>query len=73
METVNKTNTNIYLKNISELKILIYAGAKLVCGEIRVHLNSTNKKSKTRMENSTGNSFKKSTKTGKNNKTKEKR
>ena len=54
---------------ITKLNELIYAGAKLVCEKIQ----KARKKIKNRMGNSTGNADEKCTKTGPNDKTKEKR
>ena len=70
-EKRNQLLTYISTKNTTELKKLIDTGAKLVYEKIRVPLKSTNKKLKPvwkiRLE-----AQKKATKTGKNDKTKEK-
>ena len=76
-----KTETNkikqvvpyISTNNITELNEIIYAGAKLVCEKIRIPSKSTKKKIRTKMVNPIGNAYKKSTKTGQNDKTKERR
>ena len=71
---VNQVLTYIYISmhSITKLDELIYAGAKLVFEKIEIPSKST-KKIKTRLGISTRNSDKKSTKTGKNDKTKERR
>ena len=60
------------MNNITELKELIYTGAKFVCHKIGVLLKCM-KKHKTWMGNSTGNAYNKSTTTNKNDKTAEER
>ena len=70
---VNQVLTYISTNNITELNELIYAGAKLVWRENWDTLKKHERKIKTMMGISTINSDKKSTKTGKNDKTKERR
>ena len=65
----NRNGKNKSTNNINELNEVIYAGAKFVCEKIGVPSKSTKKKIKTWMENLTGNTDKKSMKTGQNNKT----
>ena len=50
---VNQVLTYISTNNITELKELIYAGAKLVCKKIGIPSKSTKEKIKTRMGIST--------------------
>ena len=61
------------MNNRTELNKHIYAGAKLVCEKIGIPSKRTQKQVITRMVNSIGNADKKSTKTGQNDKTKERR
>ena len=70
-----KNLVQIYIStnNTAELNKLIYAGAKLICKKIGVPFKSIKEKIKTWKGNSTVNTNKKSTKTGKNDKTKKKR
>ena len=71
---INQVLPYIPKNNITELNELIYAGAKLICEKIGIPLKSTKKKMKTKTGNSTGNADKKkTTKTGQDDKTKERR
>ena len=72
-EKINQVPPYISTNNKTELNELIYAGAKLVCEKIGIRSKITKKIIKTRMRNSTGNADKKSTKTGQNDKIKERR
>ena len=81
-EKINQVLTFISTENITELNELMYAGAKLdsekIGASLKAHTHThthkkKKKKIKTWMGNSTGNANKKSTKTGKNDKPKEKR
>ena len=67
---INQVLPYISMNNIIELNEPINAGAKLVCEKIEISSKSM-KKNQTLMGNSTGNVDIKSTKTGQNDKTKE--
>ena len=69
---IDQALTYISTNNIAELNELIYARAKLVCEKTGI-LSKSTKKNQNQEGNFDRNSDKKSTKTGKNNKTKEKR
>ena len=68
---INQVLPYISTNNINELNELIYAGAKLVCEITGIPSKSTKKKSKPGWEIQLETQVKKSTKTGQNNKTKE--
>ena len=72
-EKINQVLTYIPTKSIIELNELIYEGAKLVSEKIGGLLKSTNKKSKPEWKIRQETQIKKTTKTDKNDKTKEKR
>ena len=72
-EKINQILLHIPTNNITEVNELIYAGAKLVCEKIGIPPKKHEQKVKTKMGNSTGNANKKPTKTGQNDKTKERR
>ena len=69
----NKVNQVLATNNITELNELIYTGAKLVCEKIRIPSKSTKGKSKPEWEFRQETQIKKTTKTGKNDKTKKRR
>ena len=75
-EETNKMNqllTYISTNNITELNEVLYARAKLICEKIRIPSKSTKGKSKPRWEFRLDTQIKKSTKSGQNEKSKERR
>ena len=71
--TMNQIMTYISTNDITESNELIYAGVKLVCEKIGIPSKSTEEKSKPGWEIRVETQIKKSTKTGQNDKTKERR